>query len=78
MSNITLTYTKTTGHKMAYNQFTHDEFEDIDELVDDANKEIIKIKRENKKLRECVEFISKSFVPDKVVERCEEALDSIS
>lgn len=65
MSKITLTYTKTTGHKMAYNQFTHEEIEDIDDLVDDANKEIVKIKRENEKLKEVVSDIEFIVTPEK-------------
>lgn len=35
-------YSKTKGFKCAYNNESHDEFFDIDELIDDANKEIAK------------------------------------
>lgn len=69
MSRITLTYTKTDGHKMAYNQFTRDEFDDIDDLIDDANKEILRLKRKNeilkngfKKYIDKFEAIKKEFV----------------
>lgn len=45
MGNITVPYTKTRGLKMAYNQISHAEFDDIDDLVDDANEQIISLKR---------------------------------
>ena len=43
-------YTKTIGEQCAYNQYSHDEFFSIDELLEDANKHYEQKCKDNEKL----------------------------
>lgn len=55
MGKILVPYTKTEGHQCAYNQKTGDEIWSINDLVEDANEQIIKLERQNKALRGALE-----------------------
>lgn len=51
MSKIIIPYVKTEGHQCAYNQKTGSELWTIDDLIDDANEELIDNIKDIKKLQ---------------------------
>lgn len=64
--SIIVPYTSTEGLVMVYSQLTNNEFDDLYDLMDDANREIIERERKIKTLESRIKELEKYIIDEDI------------